>query len=448
MTDILLTNGTVVHPDGQRQEDILIRDEKITEVGSDITASHAQTIDCSNHLIFAGVIDPHTHMGIPIKDGWSTDDFASGSRSALNGGVTTIIDFTILGQDQSLIESVDERLELAKNCLCDYSLHCNITHFNEDLLREIPILIENGITSFKVFTTYREAGMWLSYGQIEKVAEVLAQFGGLLMVHAEDDEILATTMEPLVDKGFTAPKYHGLSRPTEAEAEAVSRITRIISKTGCPGYIVHLSSQAGLETAATTPELLLETCPQYLLLDHSAYEQEDGRMFVASPPLRTSEDNQALWEGLRTGRIFTLGTDHCPFNRADKKEGIPFQQIPNGMGGVETLFPVMLAQFIERNLDLSQLARLTSANPALIFGLQHRKGFIKPGFDADLVVVNPQTIAKDWTSRLVAATDWNAYSGFPAVFPKHVFLRGQPVVENDELAGGISGIFIPNLLEI
>ncbi len=444
MPDLLFKNGTIVHHDGQRRENILVRGEKIIAVGPDITNSQAEQIDCSNRLIFPGIIDPHTHMGIPIKDGWSADDFNSGSQAALHGGVTTIIDFSILGTEQSLIDSINQRLEQAAGSHCDYSLHCNITRFDEKLLEEIPALIENGISSFKVFTTYEEADMMLTYDQIEIIAGILAAHGGLLMVHAEDNAVISAAMQPLVAESHNQPQLHGLSRPAVAEEQAIRKIAAIIHTTGCPGYIVHLSSQAGLAACLETPELILETCPQYLLLNQEYYERPDGRMYVASPPLRANSDNQALWEALQQSSIHTLGTDHCPFNLADKVTDIPFHQIPNGIGGVETLFPVMLAQFIEREIDLSLLTRLTSSNPAVIFGLQHRKGFIRIDADADMVIVDPKNVSTDWKDQLVQGTDWNAYTEFPAIFPQQVFLRGQQVVRNGSIASLVDGSFIQN----
>ncbi|MFH1852446.1 MAG: amidohydrolase family protein [Candidatus Neomarinimicrobiota bacterium] len=443
MTAMILKNGRVVHHDSIRREDVLIENGRIGAVGKALPAADgARIIDCQGKLIFPGIIDPHTHMGIPIKGGWSADDFTSGSRAALHGGVTTIIDFTILEPNQSLHDSIAARQRAAAGSMCDYHLHCNLTRFDRNLLAEIPDLIAAGVSSFKVFTTYREAGMMLSYGEIEQVAEVLAEHGGLLMVHAEDDAIITAAQAPLTAAGHIAPFYHGLSRPDRAEAQAVAAIAGIVERTGCPAYIVHLSSAAGLKAAAAHLELLLETCPQYLLLDESRYRRSDGRMYVASPPLRRPADNQVLRAAVLSGRISVIGTDHCPFHLQDKHPDIPFQDIPNGIGGVETLFPVLLAEFVRHGLDLSLLTRLLSTNAARVFGLYPRKGLIAPGSDADLVVVDPERVTDDWQPDLIGDPDWNAFDGFPAIFPELVIRRGVPVDRKGRISDVPPGEFI------
>lgn len=426
MRKILLKNGLVIHAEGQKREDILIENNKITAVGDvQSVGSDVKIIDCTNRLIFPGMIDTHTHMGIPIKGGYSADDFASGSKSALNGGVTTIIDFTILSKDQTLWESVLERQKLAEKSVIDYTLHCNITRFDDDILKEIPEIIEKGINSFKVFTTYERAGMMLTYSEIEVVAQIIADNGGLLMVHAEDNDVIEKASKPLIDQNLTHPKYHGIARPPETEKVAVENIANIAEKTGCEFYIVHLNTAEGLAIAKQYDNIFVETCPQFLLLDDSVYEREDGQMFVASPALRKPRDREALWQGVMDGSVDVIATDHCPFMLKDKPTGIPFQNIPNGIGGVETLFPVMIAQFLERKIDLSRLVQLMSTNPAKIFNLYPQKGTITVNADADLVIVNPDDICTDWQDKLVSITDWNAYTDFPAIFPEKVFKHGE-----------------------
>jgi dihydropyrimidinase len=426
MSKTLLKNGLVVHTDGKKRDDILIENGIISAVGDiNSSSSDVNIIDCNNRLIFPGIIDAHTHMGIPIKDGYSADDFESGSKSALNGGVTTIIDFTVLQQNQTLRESILERQKLAKKSVIDVALHCNITRFDNDILKEIPRIIEKGITSFKVFTTYKEAGMMMTYSEIEEISRIIADNGGLLMVHAEDNEVIQKATAPLLNRNLTHPKYHAIARPAEAEKVAVESIASIAEKTDCEFYIVHLNTAEGLKIAKQSNKIFVETCPQYLLLDESVYERNDGQMFVASPPLRKPADCEALWDGVMDGSIDVVATDHCPFMLNDKPKGIPFQNIPNGMGGVETLLPVMLAQFIERKIDLSRLVQLMGTNPAKIFSLYPQKGTISVGADANIVIVNPDNILDNWKDKLVSITDWNAYTEFPAVFPVKVFNRGE-----------------------
>jgi len=426
MKQILIQHGLVINPEGQGVEDILIRDGQISRIADHIDPPQgAQLIDARDKWIFPGIIDPHTHMGIPIKSGFSADNFETGSRSALHGGVTTILDFTVLEAGQSLQQSLADRLALARTASCDVGIHVNITRFEPELLAEIPLLISAGYTSFKTFTTYADAHMMFTYGQIEAVAEVVARHGGILMVHSEDDEVIMNASRPFLERGETHPRFHGLSRPAEAEFTAVSQLGEISERTGCTIYIVHLNTAAGLSKASEYENLKVETCPHYLLFTEEQYEGPDGQMYVASPPLRTHEDQQALWQGLLQGQVDTLGSDHCPFCRGDKPQDTGFQDIPNGMGGVETLFPTMLAQFMERELDLSLLVRLTSSNPAQIFGLSHLKGRLAAGMDADLVIVDPQTPVMGWEEHLDTVLDWNGYSGLPALFPEIVIHRGE-----------------------
>ncbi len=425
MRKTLLKNGITINPDGQEHKDVLIENSKISAIGDIQSASSdINIIDCTDRLIFPGIIDAHTHMGIPIKAGNSADDFESGSKSALNGGVTTIIDFTVLGKNQSLKESVLERKKLAERSVIDVALHCNITRFDKSILAEIPEIIKMGITSFKVFTTYKEAGMMLTYREIEEVSRVIADEGGLLMVHAEDNAVIEKATAALLNRNLTHPKYHAIARPSEAERVAIENIANIAEKTDCEFYIVHLNTADGLNIAKQSNKIFIETCPQYLLLNDSVYEHDDGQMYVASPPMRKPSDCEALWKGVIDGSIDVIATDHCPFMLKDKPSGIPFQNIPNGMGGVETLFPVMLAQFMERKIDLSRLVQLMSTNPAKIFNLYPQKGNISVRSDADLVIVNPADISKDWIDKLISRTDWNAYSELPAIFPVKVFNCG------------------------
>lgn len=447
MSQFLLKNGTIVNADQMFQKDILIVDEKIAKVEDSISVDTAIVrLDCSNKLIFPGIIDTHTHMRVPIKSGYSVDDFYSGTKSAIHGGVTTILDFTILKNNQSLLQSIESRMIEAKKSLCDFGLHCNITHFSEEILDEIPFVIASGITSFKVFTTYKEAGMMLTYDEIYKVAQIISDNDGILMVHAEDDDILKSAMKQYADKSITDPIYHGYSRPNDAEAKAIERLSEISEQTNCKIYIVHISSAKGLEVAKGFKNLIIETCPQYLFLDENAYNRSDGRMYVASPPLRKQKDNKTLWEGILQNHISTIGTDHCPFMLSDKYNDILFTKIPNGMGGVETLFPVLLAEWIKRDLDLSLLSQLLCKNPADIFGLSDRKGLIDEGFDADLVVVNPKNIETDWFDNLVSITDWNAYLDYPAIFPENVFRRGDWIVKDKIVQNLSNGSFLKNRL--
>ncbi len=441
-SELLFTGGTVVTADSIRPADIRISGDKITEVGEQLVPGQADVVDCSGKHLFPGIIDPHTHMGIPIKSIWSADNFATGSRAALQGGVTTIIDFTLLKPGQTLEESVRDRQALAQDALTDVALHVNLTRIDPKILKEIPDRIADGTLSFKVFTTYKEAGMMLDYPQIETAAKIIAQIGGVLMVHAEDNAVIGKATARFAGKKLTEPKWHGESRPVEAEVTAIRQMVKIKARTGCPIYLVHLTSEKGLE-AAIEGGLMVETCPQYLLLDQSVYERTDGAMFVASPPLRTPSDCEALWKGIKTGTIQTIGSDHCPFCRKDKPANIPFQEIPNGMGGVDTLFPTLLPQFMDRGIPLPRLVELTSRNPARIFGLAQKKGNIAPESDADLAIVDLNSRTTSWPEQRLSITDWTAYDGMEAIFPEQVWRRGERLINDGKLVKETKGKFVP-----
>ncbi|MBC8322084.1 MAG: amidohydrolase family protein [Candidatus Marinimicrobia bacterium] len=440
---MLIKNGLIIHSIGECQEDIRITGEQFTEVKPNLTPEKDEVVlDAKGKWIFPGIIDPHTHMGIPIKNQLSADNFDTGTRSALNGGVTTIIDFTVLENNQSLKESIIIRNNLAEESHCDYGLHCNFTRFTQDLLDEIPSIINEGIISFKVFTTYKDAGMMLTYGEIEEVAKKISSENGLLMVHAEDDDEILIASKHIPEEEFSNPYSHGLSRPDTSEEKAILEMIKIAHKTKCSVYVVHLNSAKGFRAARSSDKIMIETCPHYLLLNDMVYKRKDGNMFVASPPLRKTDDAEILWRAISNNQIHTIGTDHCPFCINQKQTGIPFNQILNGMGGVETLFPILIAQWIKRDLPKPLLTKLVSTQPANIFGLQS-KGEIKSGKDADLVIVSPNDLTDNWQDRLVSVTDWNGYLDFPALFPDHVILRGIPVVKKGKLQSLPKGKFIP-----
>lgn len=440
MSTLLIKNGLVIGSEDQRSQDILIQGDLITTMSSRIEPSQdTKIVDAQGKWVFPGVIDPHTHMGIPIKSGYSADTFASGSRSALHGGVTTILDFSVLKRGQTLQQSLSDRIQLASESLCDVGIHVNITRFEPELLEEIPKLIAEGFTSFKVFTTYADAQMMFTYDQIERVAEVISLYNGILMVHSEDNAVIKHASAAYEDRVQTHPRYHGISRPAEAELVAVAQLGEISKRTGCTIYIVHLNTAAGLAKASEYSGLRVETCPHYLLLTEDAYERDNGQMFVSSPPLRTSADMEALWQGILNGQIHTIGSDHCPFCLADKPDRMPFQDIPNGMGGVETLFPTLLAQFMKRDLDLGRLVQLTSQNPARIFGLDYQKGTLAPGLQADLIIIDPESGMHGWDSQLETELDWNAYTDFPALFPEMVIRGGEIVVDQGTLVSTTPG---------
>ncbi|MCO5194366.1 MAG: dihydropyrimidinase [Anaerolineae bacterium] len=416
--DLIVHGGRAVLPAGVRQVDIGVRGSKIAAIGDLTNEPAATTVDATAKLVFPGFIDPHTHMGIPIKDTWSADDFASGSRSAAFGGTTTILDFTVQAPGQSLRAALDERIGRAQGkSHIDFGVHVNITDQPLKWLHEIPTLVEAGFNSFKVFTTYKEAGMMLPWPSFAPILAEIDEAGGFLMVHAEEDDIVTTLTARHQAAGHTAPIFHARSRSAEAEAHAIERAATIAGDVGARLYIVHLSSKAGLEAAlhARTHgvDIVIETCPQYLLLDESVYLKSNGHRWITTPALRMQEDVDTLWLAVENGDIDTIGTDHCPFTTAqkDRYDGA-FDQTPNGIPGVENRFPLLYSYGVASGrLSLTRLVDLLSTNVARVFGIDHRKGSLSVGLDADIVVWDPTGETVVSAENQHGNADWTPYAG-------------------------------------
>jgi len=440
--DLLIKNGTVVTNAGKQRLDIGVRDGKIDLLQAAIDAPAKRTIDAKERLVFPGFIDAHTHMGIPIMDTHSIDDFESGSIAAACGGVTTIIDFTVQEKGQSLRESVDVRIEKARGkSHVDYGLHVNVTDQPETRMSEIPKLIVEGFSIYKVFSTYRQIGMMITWEEFRQVLRTINDNKGLLCLHAEDNDLIESMTAENVEAGNSAAIYHPRSRTAEAEAKAISRAAEIAGELDAQLYIVHLSSCAGLEAGLKARErgvkLFLETCPQYLMLSEEYYKRENGHYWITTPPMRTKEDSEALWQALADDQIDVVATDHCPFTIAQKEEGSKrFHLTPNGLAGVETLFPLLYTYgVVEGRITLEQMVRLLAKNPAEIFGLC-AKGSVQIGADADLIIWNPASENVFHAEELHGNSDWSAYEGMPISGRlDYTILGGQTLVENGRFVG-------------
>ncbi len=441
--DLIIQNGRVALPEGVKHTHLAIKDGKFAVIGAVIAGGASEVIDAAGRLVLPGIIDPHTHMGIPIKTTTSADDFRSGSEAAAFGGVTTILDFTVQAAGQSLREALEERIAKARGKSCiDFGIHVNITDQPEKWLHQIPELIAAGFTHFKAFTTYREAGMMMDWPQLRTVLRTINEHGGLLMLHAEENDIIEARTAENLQAGHRAAIYHARSRPAEAEAAAIEKAAQIAGELDARLYIVHVSSRAGLEAGMRARDrgvkIYLETCPQYLLLDESRFLTENGHYYIATPPLRTAEDCRALWQGVADGAIDAIGTDHCPFTRRQKDawQG-QFHLCPNGLPGVETSFPLLYTHGVETGIiPLARLLERMCTNPAEIFGLSHRKGAIRVGNDADFFLWNPDTPATLSAESLHGAADWSPYEGMALSGRVDItFVRGKAVVRDGQFCG-------------
>jgi len=440
MSSLGIINGVLITSSEISFADILIENEHIKAIGKDVTQGAQRIIDAEGKYIFPGALDPHTHLDLPFMGTSSSDDFLSGTRAALFGGTTSIIDFAFQHPGKTLHEglAIWHKKALGK-ALADYSFHMVVTDFNDDSSKEIENLVtREGITSFKTFMAYKNALMINDRQMIGLMNEV-KKWGALVSVHAENGDLADALIQEHRARGLMNPKFHAKSRPPIVEAEATGRALDLAFSGNHPLYIVHLTCESALnrvrEACKRNQKILVETCVQYLLLDDSLYARPDfeGAKWVMSPPLRTKADQHALWSGLEQGLIQTVATDHCPFCLKQKELGKnDFSKIPNGAPGIEHRLELMFSEgVLKKRIGLNRLVEVCCANPAKIFGLYPRKGTIAVGSDADLVIFDPFE-----KHTISAAThhmncDYSAYEGWEVTGRvKTVLLRGHIAIEN------------------
>lgn len=450
----LLKGGTVISGNGCVKSDVLIEDGVIREVGTDVWSEDAQVVDVTGRLLFPGFIDAHTHFSLEVSGTVTADDFESGTKAAIAGGTTLILDFATQYKGESLKAALTHWHEKADGrCSCDYGFHLAISDWNEAIGRELEEIIANGVSSFKLYMTYDD--MVLGDKEIYQILKRLRELGGIAGVHCENKGIIEALVEEEKKQGHLSAAAHPVTRPDAAEAEAVSRLLKIAALADAPVIIVHLSSGAGYQEVAYArergQEVYLETCPQYLILDESYYHLPgfESAKYVISPPLRKTEDQIRLWNAIKKDQVQTVSTDHCSFTLAQKGAGrTDFTKIPCGMPGVETR-PVLMYTYgvIEKHLTLEQMCKLLSENPAKLYGVYPQKGCIAPGSDGDIVVWNPQ---EEWMlscENQIAKADYSPFEGFPVKGKaEKVYLRGQLAAENGVVVKEKAGCYLPRKL--
>ncbi|WP_255953979.1 dihydropyrimidinase [Streptomyces odontomachi] len=446
MTRTLITGGLVITAADEMHADVLIQDGRIAAlaVAGSQQWSADRVIDASGKYVIPGGVDGHTHMEMPFGGTYASDTFETGTRAAAWGGTTTIVDFAVQTVGRSLREGLDTwHAKADGQCAIDYGFHMILSDVNDSSLKEMDLLVEEGISSFKLFTAY--PGVFFSDdGQILRAMQKGAANGGLIMAHAENGLAIDVLVEQALARGETDPRYHGEVRKSLLEAEATHRVIKLAQVAGAPVYVVHVSAQEAVAELARARDEGLpvfgETCPQYLFLstDNLAEPDFEGAKYVCSTPLRPREHQAALWRGLRTNDLQVVSTDHCPFcfvGQKDLGRG-DFSKIPNGMPGVENRMDLLHQAVVDGHISRRRWIEIACATPARMFGLYPKKGTIAPGADADVVIYDPhaeQTISAETHHMNV---DYSAYEGKRVTGQVDTVLsRGEPVIEGRRFVG-------------
>ncbi|MFI0575896.1 dihydropyrimidinase [Streptomyces tendae] len=454
----VVRGGLVVTASDEIHADVLIEDGRVAALAATGTpAAEAFTaervIDASGKYVIPGGIDGHTHMEMPFGGTYAADTFETGTRAAAWGGTTTIVDFAIQSVGRSLRAGLDAWHAKAEgNCAIDYAFHMIVSDVNEKTLKEMDLLVEEGVTSFKQFMAY--PGVFYSDdGQILRAMQRAAENGGLIMMHAENGIAIDVLVEQALARGETDPRFHGEVRKALLEAEATHRAIRLAQVAGAPLYVVHVSAtEAVAELTRARDEGLPvfgETCPQYLFLstDNLAEPGFEGAKYVCSTPLRPKEHQAALWRGLRTNDLQVVSTDHCPFCFSGQKElgRGDFSKIPNGMPGVENRMDLLHQAVVDGHISRRRWIEIACATPARMFGLYPKKGTIAPGADADIVVYDPHAEQVVSAETHHMNVDYSAYEGRRITGRVETVLsRGEPVVTEREYTGRKGhGVYTP-----
>jgi dihydropyrimidinase len=452
----LVRGGLVVGPVSAQPLDVLVDGERIvallapgdTSLGADLAASADLVIDATGKYVVPGGVDVHTHMELPFGGTFASDTFETGTIAAAHGGTTTIVDFAVQRAGERVQDGLAAWHEKARgNCAIDYGFHQIIGGVDDESLKAMDELVDEGITSFKLFMAY--PGVFFSDdGQILRAMQTAARNGSTIMMHAENGTAIDVLVAQALARGETAPRYHSLTRPWETEEEATHRAIMLAHLTGAPLYVVHMSAKQAVSTLAQARgegwNVFGETCPQYLYLsleEHLSQPGFEGSKWVCSTPLRSSAEGHQdeLWRYLRTGDLSVVSTDHCPFCFKEQKElGLgDFSKIPNGIGGVEHRMDLLYQGVVDGRISLSRWVELCCTTPARMFGLHPRKGEILPGADADIVVYDPAARTRISVDTHHMNMDHSAYEGYEiAGGVDTVLSRGRVVVEKGTFRGG------------
>src|SRR5881396_1666854 len=441
----LITGGTIVTASDNYKADVLVDGEKIAMIGRDLKAAGAKRINATGKCVIPGGIDVHTHMELPFGGTFASDDFATGTAAAAWGGTTTIVDFAVQDYGQSLSAGLDRWLEKASpKAHIDFGLHLIVREISDQVLREMDAMIDRGVPSFKLFMAYPGVFM-LDDATIFRAMSRAAECGGLICMHAENGGAIDVIVRRALAEGKRAPKYHALTRPTTAEAEATGRAIALAEMAGAPVHIVHLSCNEALEKVREARNrglpVYAETCPQYLYLSLENFDAPgfEGAKYVFTPPLREKWHQEKLWQGLAKDDLQLVSTDHCPFCYKEQKElgRDDFTKIPNGGPGIEHRLSLVYSGGVAQGrFSMNRFVELVSTTPAKLFGLYPRKGTIAVGSDADLVIFDPHRKHTISAKTHHMRVDYSMFEGIQVTgMPDTVLSRGRVVVDGDKFLG-------------
>ncbi len=441
MTQIVIKGSRLVTEEGVQPADLLISNGKIEKISACIdTPAGAEEIVAENMFTMPGVIDPHVHFELHAYGTMSSDDFYTGSCAAAAGGVTTFIDFAIPSPGQSMLERLNEKQNSAQHkSIIDYSFHAQLIGWEDEKSGEMAKVMESGVTSFKIFMPRTERWGIGDDGLYEALKQSV-KIKGLIMVHAENGVLAKYFTDKLISSGKTSIIYYPSARPNFIEREAVQRACLLAEEAASPIYICHVSTKEAMltlrELRRKGQDIFVESCVHYLLLSNDLFNETEGYLFACSPPLRRKEDNYELWRGILEENIDIIATDHCPFKKEQKESGKNnFVKIPFGLPGVENAFPLLYTEgVLKRDIDIVQIYKMMSLNPAKIFGLYPEKGTLREGSDADIVIFNPEKKMKLEVRELHTNCDWSPYEGWKLDgCPEYTISRGEVVYRNGKI---------------
>ncbi len=440
MLDLVIRDGRIVTESNVFDGSIGIQNGKITQISATIGESANRVVDAGGKLVLPGLIDGHTHMEMPFMGTVSSDDFYQGTVAAACGGVTTIVDFAVQPRGETILNTYKTWRQKADPKVCvDYGLHMIIRDFNTTNLGQIGPLIGEGVTSFKLFMAYKKE-LYLDDGAIYSIMEEAVRHGGIIGLHCENADLIECFAAKLLSEGKVKAEYHAKSRPPLVEAESVQRGIRLAEMSGSPMYVVHMSTGLARdeikEAADKGLPVYSETCPHYLTFTEEAYRQPNGNRYIMSPPLRSDEDRAKLWQGLASGFIKTVASDHVCFNSKQKNQS-DFTKVPNGVIGTEVILPILYSAGVAKGIiPLTRLVQVTSYNPAKLFGLYPRKGSIAVGSDADIVLLDPHKKVRLSLDNLHSNIDYSIYEDVSVTgYPIMTISRGEIIHEDGKFIG-------------